>query len=235
MADYAAIAGVVDANIGSNAGIALAVALISLIGGRIVPSFTRNWMRREQVEGPLPTQADRFDLAVIAVTVLALIIWLVTGITRFAGIALIIAGFLQAARLSRWRGWRTISSPIVIVLHLAYAWIVVGLFLLGLTCLGYSALQSAAIHALTVGAMAKMIVAVMSRAILGHTGRTLDANLATTACYVSIRLAVLARVFAAVATEYYRPLLYAAGGFWIVGFALFMLVYGSILFRPRQS
>lgn len=94
---------------------------------------------------------------------------------------------------------------------------------------------AAAIHALTVGAMANMIVAVMSGAILGHTGRTLDANLATTACYVSIQLAVLARVFAAVATEYYRPLLYAAGGFWIVGFALFMLVYGPILFRPRQS
>ena len=235
MADYAAIAGVVDANIGSNAAIALAVALISLIGGRIVPSFTRNWMQREQVEGPLPTQADRFDMAVIAVTVLALIIWLVTGLTRFAGTALIIASLLQAVRLFRWQGWRTISSPIVIVLHLAYAWIVIGLLLLGLTSLGFSTLQSAAIHALTVGAMANMIVAVMSRAILGHTGRTLDANLATTACYAFIQLAVLARVIAAVATEYYRLLLYAAGGFWIAGFALFLLVYGPVLFRPRQG
>ena len=112
--DYAGAAGLIaDSQLGHRAGIALVIALISLIGGRIVPSFTRNWMARQGWATGLPNQPDRFDLAVLACTVLGLLAWVSVPDAAPTGIALIAAASLQLARLARWRGWRTIADPLV--------------------------------------------------------------------------------------------------------------------------
>lgn len=231
--DYLGITGMVVQQLGTNLAIALATSLVVLIGGRIVPSFTRNWMQRKKLGGPLPGQADRFDFLVITVTVISLFAWAAAEASLITGSALLVAAVLQILRLSRWRGWRTATSPIVVVLHLAYAWIPIGLALLAMEGLGNAIPRSAGIHALTAGAMACMILAVMTRAILGHTGRALAADLPTKACYLLIQLAVICRVLASLMGEYYQPLLHLAGTFWIFAFASFLVAYAPKLLRPR--
>lgn len=233
--DYAGIGKLIGPDIGAHSAIALAIILISLIGGRIVPSFTRNWMQGQQMAGNLPSQPGRFDLGVILATAIALLVWVITGLNAISGALLVIAGMLQIARLARWQGWRTASSPIVVILHMAYLWIPIGLLLLAAAGLGWPVPRSAGIHALTAGAMANMILAVMTRATLGHTGRALNADLPTTLCYAAIQLGVIARVLASLIDEYYRPLLHAAGGLWIAAFAFFLIAYAPILLSPRAD
>lgn len=223
----------VPLDLGINLGIALAVVLVSLIGGRIVPSFTRNWMQREQVDCKRPTQPNRFDHAVIFVTAASLLGWVIAGIGPCTAPLLLIAGLLQLLRLLRWSGWRTASSPIVLILHLAYLWIPAGLILLGSAGFGLPFSQSTGIHALTAGAMASMILAVMTRATLGHTGRALHADLLTKLCYVAIQFAAIVRVAASVWSDHFELLLHVAGGLWIAAFGLFSAAYGPKLVHQR--
>lgn len=233
--DYAGLAGFVASGMGAYAGITLAVTLVSLIGGRIVPSFTRNWLQKGQIGGRLPTGPDGFDLAVILATAAALTAWTLAGTTSAVGAALIVAGILQAVRLARWRGWSTLASPIVLALHLGYAWIPLGLLLLGGASFSAALPQSAGVHALVVGALAGMILAVMTRATLGHTGRVLHAGPATIAGYLTLHLAAIARVFASLTPENYRSLLHLSAALWIVAFGLFVLAYTPLLLRPRAD
>ena len=233
--DYASSAGLIASELGYRAGIALAVTLVSIIGGRIVPSFTRNWMQREKLGGRLPVQPTRFDLSVIIVSTAALALWMVEGSIRKAGAAILLAGILQVARLARWRGWRALASPIVLVLHLGYVWVPIGLLLLGATGLGAPIPASAGVHALTVGALAGMILAVMTRVTLGHTGRELHAGLATRASYLALHLAVLARVVAPLVPAHYQSLMHLSGGLWIAAFTLFVFAYAPAMLRARRS
>ena len=233
--DYAGSAGLIGYDIGHRAGIALAVTLVSLIGGRIVPSFTRNWMQREGLTGSLPSQPTRFDIAVVLATALALGAWMLAGTVPPVGVALVFAGSIQLVRLARWRGWRTLASPIVLVLHLGYVWIPLGLLLLGIAALGAPIPASAGVHALGVGALAGMILAVMTRATLGHTGRALHAGPATRASYLALHLAVLARVAASLVPVHYQSLLHIAGGLWVAAFALFVLAYAPVMLHSRPG
>ncbi|QKG72182.1 NnrS family protein [Erythrobacter mangrovi] len=233
--DYAGLAGLVTTDYGVRVGITLTVILVSLIGGRIVPSFTRNWLQKEQIGGELPNGPNRFDLAVIFVTAAALIAWTLAGSTPAVSTALMLAGALQAVRLARWRGWRTLASPIVLVLHLGYAWIPLGLLLLGGAGFYAWLPQSAGIHALAVGALAGMILAVMTRATLGHTGRVLHAGPATRASYLALHLAAIARVCASLIPAYYLLLLRSSAALWIAAFGLFLLAYVPLMLRPRAD
>ena len=193
--DYAGGAGILrDTGIGYRAGITMVVLMISLVGGRIVPSFTRNWLAKRSIKDRLPGQASRFDFAAIAVTAAAMIAWAASPHDRFAGAILIIAGILQTVRLGRWQGWRAAADPLVLILHVGYAWVPIGLALLGVSILSSAVPESAAVHALTAGAMATMILAVMTRATLGHTGRELRANLATIFLYLLVTLGAALRV-----------------------------------------
>lgn len=244
--DHAAMAGAIaDETIGVRLGVGTITVLISLIGGRLVPSFTRNWLARQDGHGSLPTQPGRFDLVSIGVTVAAVIAWVVFPGAWAVGALLLLAGALQLARLARWQGYRTIADPLVAMLHLAYLWIPIGLALLGASVLGASGVgfdvgglgvsQSGAIHALTVGAMGSMILAVMTRATLGHTGRELKADRSTKALYGAITLAAIARVAASFAGEHYSAMVNASGLLWIAAFGLFLWNYGPMLIRPRKG
>ncbi len=132
----------------------------------------------------------------IAVTAAAMIAWTALPHDRFAGAILILAGILQAIRLGRWQGVRAAADPLVLILHVGYAWVPIGLALLGASILSPAVPASAAIHALTAGAMATMILAVMTRATLGHTGRELKANAPTIFLYLLVTLGAALRVAA---------------------------------------
>src|SRR5262245_55812876 len=196
----------------TRAGIALVVTLIGVVGGRIVPSFTRNWLARRG-PGRLPVPFGRFDAFAMLVGSLALVVWVVASSGRIAAVLLFAAGFLHLARLVRWTGYRTFSDRLVLILHLAYALIPVGFFLAALSALAL-VIPSAAVHAWTGGAIGSMTIAVMTRASLGHTGRALSASFVTQVVYASIVVAALARICAALEPSHAIPLLTVAGVAW---------------------
>lgn len=231
-ADYAANEGLI-ADLAWKAAIALIVVMISVIGGRIIPSFTRNWMVKQGEKLHLPTQPSALDVLVIAGTVICLLFWLAFPENPSTGLLLIFAAALQLLRLSRWGGIRTARDPFVLILHLGYLWIPVGLFLLGLSIVGSAIPRTAAIHALTAGAMTTMILAVMTRATLGHTGRELRANGGTVLLYGCVTLAALLRVMASLGVGSSPLMLDMSGIAWLSSLVLFLWIYGPMLWRPR--
>jgi uncharacterized protein involved in response to NO len=232
-ADYAGSAGIFPPDLGWRSAIALIIIMISVIGGRIIPSFTRNWMAKQGIRAGLPTQPQSLDLLVIASTAIALLFWLAVPDHRLTGWMLVLASAAQALRISRWGGARTFSDPLVAVLHAGYAWIPAGLLLLGLSAAGFDIPRSAGIHALTAGAMTTMILAVMSRASLGHTGRDLVASPVTVASYACVTIGALLRVAASLGVGDYSLMLDIAGTFWGLALLLFAVAYAPILWSAR--
>ena len=232
-ADYAGAAGLISGSLGWRGAVGLMVIMISIIGGRIIPSFTRNWLMKRGVKRALPAQPQSLDLLVIASTALALLFWLAFPAKPLTGFMLILAATAQALRLSRWGGFRTGSDPLVLVLHLGYAWVPTGLLLLGLSVVGIDLPQSAGVHALTAGAMTTMILAVMSRASLGHTGRELQASPMTVASYACVTVGASLRVVASLGVGPYPVMIDIAGAFWGAALLLFVIAYRPILWQPR--
>lgn len=235
-ADYAVALGVAaDEGLGWRAGLALVVLMISLIGGRIIPSFTRNWLVKQGITSGLPGQPTGYDLTTIAVTAVALAAWLAAPEGHATGVLSLAAAALQLVRLSRWRGWRTFRDPLVLILHIGYFWVPLGLGLLAASNLGTAVPRSTAIHALTAGAMATMILAVMTRATLGHTGRELKAHWPTTLLYALVTLGAVIRVAAPLEVVDYMTGIWVSGAAWVAAFTLFLAAYGPMLFRPRSG
>jgi uncharacterized protein involved in response to NO len=231
--DYLANTGVIPLpDIGWQVALALVVLLISLIGGRIIPSFTRNWMTKQGMKSGLPTQPGRFDLFAIGATAFALFAWLFGPQETPIGILLVAAAALQVVRWARWRGWRTFADPLVLILHIGYSWIPIGLALLGLSLMDMVP-RSAAIHALTAGAMATMILAVMTRASLGHTARQLKAGPLTVALYALVTVGAALRVAASLRLIDYNIGIEIAGVTWGAAFLLFLISYAPVLWGPR--
>lgn len=214
---------------GKRLAIAVVVMLITLIGGRIIPSFTANWLRRRKAD-EMPAPSDRFDLVVMLVGLAALLIWVVSGLNTVSGAALLVAAAAHALRLARWRGTATREEPLLWILHIGYAWLPLGLALLGLAA-WRPELATIAIHALTVGAMGTMILAVMTRASLGHSKRELTAGRGTLICYLLVLVAALARLAAPFAGGSYAAALDLAGGAWIAAFLLFAVLYLPLYIR----
>ena len=164
------------AGFGNRLGLVTLFMLISLVGGRIIPGFTRTWLAKARPRVPPPVPAGRFDLVALVATGLALAIWAVGPDGAATPWAALVAGIAVALRLSRWRGLRTMREPLLLILHIGYGWLALGLLLLGLDGIFEMLPATAALHALTVGAVGTMTLAVMTRASLGHTGRPLTAG-----------------------------------------------------------
>jgi uncharacterized protein involved in response to NO len=207
--------------------------MVVLIGGRVVPAFTGNALRERDPDARVAAFAW-VDRAALVAAAAVLITDLTSPGARLTGIVAGIACLLHAWRLLRWRGWLTRDMPIAWVLHVAYAWIPIGLGLKALWLLWQLPVGAAWLHALTSGAFASMILAVMSRAALGHTGRPLVAARPIVAAYVLLTLAAAARVFASaggmITTQSAWTL---AGTLWIAAFVLYCVVYAPILMRAR--
>ena len=213
-------------------GIAIVIILIALIGGRIIPSFTRNWLER-QTPGHMPSPFGRFDVVTMAVTVFVLALWVVLPLDRTTGGLLLACGFMHIVRLVRWTGYRTFADRLVLILHVAYAFIPAGFILSALSALDLIA-PSAGLHAWTGGAIGTMTLAVMSRATLGHTGRRLEASPATHLIYASVVVAALARVCAVLEGNHTGALLVVAGIAWAAAFLGFAAAYSMAFWSPRR-
>ncbi|HZD89286.1 MAG TPA: NnrS family protein [Pseudolabrys sp.] len=220
------------ADYGIRIALAAVLVLIMLIGGRIVPSFTNNWLARNN-PGRKPAPFARLDMVTIAASVVALAAWIAAPFAELAGVLLLIAGALHAVRLARWAGDRTLADRLVLILHIAYAFIPLGFLLSGAAILALQVPPSAGIHAWTAGAIGLMTLAVMTRATLGHTGHALHAGPATQAIYGLVLLAALLRIVAAFTGS--LMLMEYAGGAWIVGFAAFTAVYGRLLIMRKPA
>jgi uncharacterized protein involved in response to NO len=224
----------VPARLGWRLGIAAPIILISVIGGRIIPSFTRNWLVKRKSQR-LPAPASPFDTACVSALALAFILWAFLPGYAATGALLVAAALLNAARLSRWAGLGTWPEKLLFILHVGYGWLVLGTALLGLSVFDIGVPSSSAIHALTAGAVAVMILAMMPRVTLGHTGRDLIANRATVIAFVLLHAAAVARVCASWHTALVAALLVLAGALWIAAFVLFELVYAPMLLTRRSE
>jgi len=225
------LAGAADYSI--RLSLAVIVMLITLIGGRIVPSFTRNWLAREN-PGRLPVPFNQFDAIVIAASAGTLVLWIVIPQSPATGAALMIAGILQSMRLSRWAGDRTAGERLVLILHLGYAFIPLGFLLLGAASFDLVPM-AAGVHAWGGGAAGTMTLAVMTRASLGHTGHVLTASRGTQAIYAAVLLAAMIRIAAALAPVYLIPLSVTAAILWASAFLGFGAAYGPILTKSIRS
>ncbi|MDF3416630.1 NnrS family protein [Sulfitobacter sp. M57] len=213
--------------VGLRLGVATAVMMITVIGGRIIPSFTRNWLARNDIAARPAPPMQRFDKLVLLGSLPVLGGWVLYPVGTLTSIALLAFSLAHFARLGRWQGYRTLSDPLVWVLHAAYAFIPLGGFALGLDQLRGNPGTAGAQHLWTLGAIGAMTLAVMTRATLGHTGQTLAANRATVLIYVCL----FASAFARLCTPLWLEASYLAGFLWIAAFAGFVGAYGpSLLF-----
>jgi uncharacterized protein involved in response to NO len=219
--------------LGDRLAIGAVAGLVALIGGRITPSFTTNWLKARK-STPLPAPAGRFDNAVLILTASALLVWLLLPESALAGLLLLGGAAGAAARLARWRGAATMREPLLVILHAGYAWLVLALALLGLAALGLAP-RSAALHAMTAGAFGTMTLAVMTRVTLGHTGRALTADGWTTALFVLVNVGAAARVLASLVPAVHLPALHLAGLAWGGAFLAYALRYGPMLLGPRVT
>lgn len=220
---------------GMRLGIAGIVALIMLVGGRVTPSFTNNWLAR-QGAAARPAPLSRFDFASIGVTALALLLWIAAPTWQGTGAALVVAALLQTIRLSRWAGLHTWREPIVLILHIGYAFVPLGALVLAVSIFWPELLPATgALHAWTTGAMGVMTLAIMTRATRGHSGYSIESTPMTSAIYAAIVIAAIARVAAPFAPSYMTELLYVSAAGWIAAFGLFVLSYGPMLVKARRQ
>src|SRR5262249_32604657 len=186
---------------------AVIVGLIVLVGGRVTPSFTHNWLKREG-NVKLPAPLGRFDMAAMVIAAGALLSWIAAPQWSGTAVLLIVAAVVQAARLGGWAGERTWREPIVFILHVGYAFVPLGALALGVAILWPAIMApTGALHAWTTGAIGTMTLAVMTRATLGHTARAIEAQPPTIAIYGAILFAALVRIAAPLLPGIYYPLL----------------------------
>ncbi len=223
------------AMLGNVLGIAVVLLLISLVGGRIIPSFTRNWLAKQRPDVAPPVGFNRFDGVVLGMTILALAALVSVPHAAVTAWICLATGIVHWVRLARWRGLATLREPLLWVLHLGYAWVGLGFCLLGLAGLWPEVPPFAALHALTVGAIGTMTLAVMTRATLGHTGRPLTAGPGTTLIYVLVTVAAVGRLLAPFAGVDYFQALWLSGFAWSGAFGLFAVLYLRPLAWPRGS
>jgi uncharacterized protein involved in response to NO len=217
---------------GERLGVAATVLLIMLIGGRIIPSFTHNWLAQRK-SPRMPAPFGKFDVVVMALSGIALASWVVLIDAPLTATLSTLAFLLNVVRLIRWEGHRTAAEPLVLILHVAYAFVPIGFGLLALGIVAPNLVTpTGALHGWTVGAIALMTLAVMTRASLGHTGQPLKATRPITAIYIAGIIAAIARILAAfgVARD---PMLHLSAVAWVAAFAGFVIVYAPLLVRPR--
>lgn len=217
-------------DIGLRIGLAAAVTLISLIGGRIVPSFTRNWLA-QRASPARPVAFGSSDRAVLVIGFVALVFWIFHPAHLTTGVGLLLAGIAHLWRLSRWSGHHTGAEALVWVLHAGYAFVPLGFVTMGAAAIGWLP-QAAAQHVWMVGAIGLMTLAVMTRASLGHAGRPLTASRATATLYLAVIGAVAARLFYGLWPEI-PGFLHLSAGLWIAAFIGFVVVYWPVLVHPR--
>lgn len=213
--------------------VAAYVVLVMIVGGRIIPSFTRNWLNKfGRTDFPVPY--NTYDMIAIVAGAGALGLWAVLPEHPATVTAAAVTAVLQGIRLYRWRGWTVARDRILFVLHIAYIFIPLGLMAITLSAAGYLEERSV-LHVVSVGAIACMMLAVMTRASLGHTGRALVASKITVASYTALILCALVRPLAEILPDFTSTLYAASGLLWVTAFSLYCLEFAPILTTKRRS
>jgi len=213
----------------------IVLLLVTVIGGRIIPAFTNTALRQRGVPSGVLSWRAMTPLAVGAMLALTTMELWSPG-SRAVGVLAAGAAVIQAVRLAQWQGLRTLRAPIVWVLHLGYLWLPLGLVLKALAILTGVAFAAFYMHALTIGAAVTMIMAVMTRASLGHTGRPLVVARLTVCAYGLLSAAAATRVFGPVLLPLpYTTVITLAAGFWTAAFVLYLAVYAPILLSARSD
>lgn len=220
--------------IAGRVAIAAIVLMISIVGGRIIPSFTANWLKKNN-PGREPPSFSRFDLFVMVISTTALATWPVAAhwnaLAIPAAILMLLAGALQLVRQVRWCPERTFAEPLVTILHVAFLFVPLGFVLTGIAMLADDlSFASAGIHAWTSGAIGSMTLAVMTRATRGHSGQALHAPASTVFfIYLPIVAAALIRITAAITPQYTMLILPLAGLLWVLAFCNYAIFYGRYI------
>jgi uncharacterized protein involved in response to NO len=227
----AALTGAADYAV--RAGLGVVLVLISLIGGRITPSFTRNWLAKQSSDA-IPAPFGAFDKACLVATLIAALAWIALPDAAATAALLALAAALHLVRLLRWRGWEAAREPLLLVLHVAYAWLPVALALLAAGIAWPEIGRSPGIHAFTAGGVGMMTLAVMTRATLGHTGHALTASAGTSLLYLLVFAGAVLRVVAPWLPVDYLVAIMVSGGLWTGAFMLFVAIYGPMLAGGRE-
>ena len=224
--------GAAASGVGIRIGVAAGILLIIIIGGRIVPSFTGNWLAKRG-PGRMPASFGVIDQVSLVITGAALAAWVAFPVSAPTGVLGLLAGGMNIVRLARWAGWRTLAEPLVAILHIGYLFVPAGFLLTAAAALWPETVpMAAAQHAWMAGAFSIMTIAVMTRASLGHSGLPLKADTKISMIYVLlISAAVLRIVYGFSPADFI--LVEFAGLCWILGFAGFVLVYTPIMFRKK--
>lgn len=220
--------------IGLRLGLAAVLMMISVIGGRIVPSFTRNWLVKSGHDArPVPPM-QAFDKLVLLITLAGLALWVLRPDWPVTGLLLLLLATFQTVRLVRWKGLNTLSEPLVWVLHLGYGLVPLGALFVGIDILLPGVLGSEAPqHVWMAGATGLMTLAVMTRATLGHTGQALHAGSATLAVYLALIASVSVRLAAGLLPDIAMVLYGLSALLWMGAFGGFVIAYGGLLLRPK--
>jgi len=221
----------------SGAGLRLAlgvlVLLVTTLGGRLIPLFTAAAMKRAGIPGEI-AKLRAADLAAGPLLAAFVAADTLAPDASASGVLALLAALALALRAKGWGLRLALRDPLLWSMHVAYLWAPLGLAALGLHALGFAISRSVATHALTAGAIGGMILAVMSRVALGHTGRALRAPPGMTTSYLCVLAAALTRTLGvALLPSRQAPLLLVAGGLWIAAFAIFLAIYAPILLAPR--
>lgn len=211
----------------------LVLLLMTIIGGRIGPAFTRNWLLKRGLNAEAVQVHAWLDILALGLVVVLALATLFAAPSQVVGTLALIAGLAHLARLLEWQGWRAWRDPLVWVLHLGYAWIVVALLLRGMAAYTFALPASAWMHALGVGAMGTLILGVMARATLGHTGNELRLPTGGWLMFALMTIAAVARTGNATGWFDHNISLTVAGLAWIAAFAVFGLLFFPKLLRPR--
>lgn len=221
------------ADVSRRFGIAVLIFLIMLIGGRIIPSFTRNWLARTDAT-QMPMPFGRFDAICLIVGALSLLAWSAAPYAHASGALLLGAGVLHILRLMRWRGLASLAEPLLFMLHAAYALVPAGLIAAG--AVPFDLLPpAAAVHILGIGAIGGMTLAVMMRATMGHSGRALHAGPVLTLGFALLLASSALRLAGNMPLIAGWDGIDTAAYLWSAGFALVMLKIGPWLVLPQKA
>jgi uncharacterized protein involved in response to NO len=213
------------------AAIGMVMMLLTLIGGRLILTFTDELLvGSSRAERPAPF--SRYDGLSIALVGLAVVSWIVQPHSMVTGWIFVTAGLANLGRLARWYGWLTSREPLVLILHVGYGWFALSLLILGGSILGIGLPAEDAVHAFTAGAVGAMTLAVMTRASLGHTGRPRHAGPLTVCIYMLVNVGAVLRVFGPMTGLSSNLVMGVAAGSWSGAYLLFAMVYGPFLLRP---
>jgi uncharacterized protein involved in response to NO len=213
-------------------GMNLIAVIMLVVGGRITPAFTANWLRMSGRNPESVRRSEKLDTLAMVSALLMIPADLVTALPWLSPVVALLAALINGWRIARWSGWQARSEPLVWILHLGLAWVVVALLLKAATpVVGLNA--TAWMHALGVGGMGTLILGVMTRVSLGHTGRPMRLPKGASVIYFAITLAVVARLAAALNLADYRFAIITATIGWITAFALFLVLYWPILSSAR--